>query len=69
MATIQLESGMLSFPEEDITLVKSLAKKFGWKFSRKKKCGLDKSIDDIKAGRVRDIPDFHEYLKQLGADV
>lgn len=69
MEAQQLESRTITFPAKDLRLLKLLAKKCGWKVSRKKKCGLDRSIDDIKAGRVREITDIHEYLKQLGADV
>ena len=41
----------LSLPEMDMALLKELAKKYGWSIG-KKKSGIQKGLDDIKAGRV-----------------
>ena len=52
----------LSLPEMDMALLKELAKKFGWSIG-KKKSGIQKGLDDIKAGRIYRAKDMN-YLKQ-----
>ena len=41
----------ITLPEVDMALLKELAKKFGWNIGRKKS-GIEKGLEDIKAGRV-----------------
>ena len=42
----------ITLPEVDMALLKELAKKFGWNIGRKKS-GIEKGLEDIKAGRTR----------------
>jgi len=65
MNTLALDTRTLSFPAEDIKLVKEIARKFGWSLSRKRKNGLDKGIDDIKAGRIKEVTDLDAYFRNL----
>lgn len=65
MNTVALDTRTLSFPTEDLKLVKEVAKKFGWSLGRKKKCGLDEAIEDVKAGRVEEIKDIDEFFRKL----
>ena len=51
----------ITLPEVDLALLKELAKKFGWNIGRKKS-GIEKGLEDIKAGRT------HKALKQLYQD-
>ena len=37
--------------------------------SRKKKCGLDEALDDVKAGRVHRYDSVDDMFKSLGIDV
>lgn len=37
--------------------------------SRKKKCGLDEALDDVKAGRVHHADSVDDMFKSLGIDV
>lgn len=63
-----IETLPLSFPIEDLKLVKELVKKFGWKLGKKQKCGLDEALDDVRQGRVSDMGDIDEYFKKLGVE-
>ena len=54
----------ITLPEVDMALLKELAKKFGWNIGRKKS-GIEKGLEDIKAGRVykaKDMEDLKKYL-------
>ncbi|MBC5634052.1 hypothetical protein [Parabacteroides hominis] len=54
----------LSLPEMDMALLKELAKKFGWSIG-KKKSGIQKGLDDIKAGRVHKAKNAEDMFKQI----
>ena len=54
----------LSLPETDMALLKELAKKFGWSIG-KKKSGIQKGLDDIKAGRVHKAEHAEDMFKQI----
>ena len=54
----------LSLPEMDMALLKELAKKFGWSIG-KKKSGIQKGLDDIKAGRVHEAKNAEDMFKQI----
>ncbi|WP_337813042.1 hypothetical protein [Parabacteroides johnsonii] len=54
----------LSLPEMDMALLKELAKKYGWSIG-KKKSGIQKGLDDIKAGRVHKAKNAEDMFKQI----
>ena len=54
----------LSLPETDMAWLKELAKKFGWSIG-KKKSGIQKGLDDIKAGRVHKAENAEDMFKQI----
>ena len=54
----------LSLPETDMALLKELAKKSGWSIG-KKKSGIQKGLDDIKAGRVHKAENAEDMFKQI----
>ena len=54
----------LSLPETDMALLKELAKKFGWSIG-KKKSGIQKGLDDIKAGRVHKAENAEDMFNQI----
>lgn len=54
----------LSLPETDMALLKELAKKFSWSIG-KKKSGIQKGLDDIKAGRVHKAENAEDMFKQI----
>ena len=59
-----IKKGELSLPETDMALLKELAKKFGWSIG-KKKSGIQKGLDDIKAGRVHKAENAEDMFKQI----
>mgnify|MGYP000142102626 FL=1 len=54
----------LSLPEMDMALLKELAEKYGWSIG-KKKSGIQKGLDDIKAGRVHKAENAEDMFKQI----
>lgn len=69
-ATLNQNTLSISFPSEDLKLVKEIVKKFGWKINRKKKTGLEEALDDIKKGRVSaPCSSCEEMFKELGIHV
>lgn len=54
----------ITLPEVDMALLKELAKKFGWNIGRKKS-GIEKGLEDIKAGRVYKAKDMEDLKKHL----
>ena len=59
------EEIFLSLPDSDMSFLKSLSKKMGWTIKRKKKTGIEKALDDIKAGRVYEAKDAAALFSQL----
>jgi len=55
----------ITLPAVDLKLLKELAKKLGWTVSdAKKKSAFEKSIDDIKEGRVYEAKDVDDLFRQ-----
>ena len=54
----------LCLPEMDMALLKELAEKYGWSIG-KKKSGIQKGLDDIKAGRVHKAKNAEDMFKQI----
>ena len=54
----------LSLAEMDMALLKELAEKYGWSIG-KKKSGIQKGLDDIKAGRVHKAKNAEDMFKQI----
>ena len=54
----------LSLPEMDMALLKELAEKYGWSIG-KKESGIQKGLDDIKAGRVHKAKNAEDMFKQI----
>ena len=54
----------LSLPEMDMALLKELAEKYGWSIGEKKS-GIQKGLDDIKAGRVHKAKNAEDMFKQI----
>lgn len=48
-------------------LFKSLAKEMGWtiKKSKKKRCGLDKAMEDIRKGNIKTYKDMDDFFNKM----
>ncbi len=55
----------LSLPYEDISFLRTISRKMGWKMSRQRKSGLDKALEDVKAGRVYEAKSYDDLMAQL----
>ncbi len=62
---INTEELFVSLPNSDLSLLKSLSKKMGWTIRRKKKTGIEKALDDVKAGRVYEAKSVEDLFEQL----
>ena len=54
----------ITLPEVDMALLKELAKKFGWNIGRKKS-GIEKGLEDIKAGRTHKAKNAEDMFQQI----
>lgn len=61
-STMELVS--FELPKTDLKLFKELAKKMGW-IVYKHKSGIEKSLEDVKAGRVFKAKDADDLFKQI----
>ena len=65
--TANIENVSISIPLSDLSFLRTLSKKMGWKLKRPRKSGIDQALDDIKAGRVyeaKSVDDLFEQLEQ-----
>ena len=63
--TVSLEGVYVSLPNSDFNLLKTLSKKMGWSIKRQRKSGIEKALDDIKAGRVFEAKSVEDLFEQL----
>lgn len=59
-----METVLFELPKSDLKLFKELAKKMGWTIS-KKKSGIEKALEDAKAGRVYKAENADDLFKQI----
>ena len=64
-STVSLEGVYVSLPNSDFNLQKTLSKKMDWSIKRQRKSGIDKALDDIKAGRVFEAKSVEDLFEQL----
>ena len=66
-STANIENISISIPITDLSFLRTLSKKMGWTIKRQRKSGIDRALDDIKAGRVyeaRSVDDLFEQLEK-----
>ena len=54
-STANIENISISIPITDLSFLRTLSKKMGWTIKRQRKSGIDRALDDIKAGRVYEV--------------
>lgn len=67
METAAQRQVYLSIPQSDYRFVSALSRKMGWTIHRERKCGLDRAIDDVRAGRVYQADSVADLMAQLEA--
>lgn len=65
LATANTENVTLSLPNADLTMLRLLSRKMGWKLKTHRKSGLEKALEDVAAGRVYEAKSFEDLLEQL----
>ena len=65
LATANTENVTLSLPNADLTMLRLLSRKMGWKLKTHRKSGLEKALEDVAAGRVYEAKNFEDLLEQL----
>lgn len=57
----------LTIPTTQSRLFHSLAKEMGWTIEKpKKKCGMEKAMEDIKNGRVTTYENVDDFFNKMG---
>ena len=56
---------MLSLPNDDMALLRSLSKKMGWTILRKQKSGIEKGLEDIRKGNVFHAQNSEDLINQI----
>ena len=57
----------LTIPSSDYRLISALSQKMGWTIRKPRKSGLQKAMEDVRAGRVYEAKDVDDLLAQLEA--
>ena len=57
----------LTIPSSDYRLISTLSQKMGWIIHRPHKSGLQKALDDVRAGHVYEAKDVDDLMTQLEA--
>ena len=55
----------ITIPQVDLSLLKDLAKKFGWTInSSTKRNGIDEALEDVKAGNIYHASNAQDMIRQ-----
>ena len=60
-----VENVTLSLPNSDMYILRQLSKKMGWTMRKQRKSGLEKALDDVKAGCVYEAKSVEDLFEQL----
>ena len=63
--TVQFENVSLTIPDNDISFLRTLAKKMGWTMKRQRKSGVEKGLEDIKKGNVFHAESTEDLINQI----
>lgn len=66
METIEYtENVQLTVPTNDISFLRSIAKRMGWVVKRPRKSGIEKGMEDIRKGNVFHAKNSEDLIKQI----
>ena len=57
----------LTVPYSDLKFIRTMSHKMGWEMHRERKSGLERAIDDVRAGRVYEAESVEDLIRQLEA--
>lgn len=64
-AATPLRQVSISLPASDYRLISTLSHKMGWKLHPQRKSGIEKALDDVRAGRVYEASSVSDLIAQL----
>ena len=64
-ATQSIENVTLSLPNSDLSVLRLLSRRMGWKVRTHRKSGLEKALEDEAAGRIFEAKSFEDLIEQL----
>ena len=67
MKSVATQQVYLSIPQSDYRLISALSRKMGWTIHKERKNGLQRAIDDVRAGRVYQADSVEDLMAQLEA--
>ena len=55
----------ISLPDADMSFLRTISKKMGWKIRQERKSGIDKGLEDIRKGNVYHAKNSEDLIKQI----
>ena len=59
-ATQTIENVTLSLPNADLSMLRLISRRMGWKMKTRRKSGLEKALEDVAAGRVYEAKNLEQ---------
>ena len=67
VATMPQRHIQISIPARDYSFIRTLSQKMGWTIQPQRKSGLQKAVEDVRAGRVYEASSVDDLMAQLEA--
>lgn len=55
----------ITLPNADVSFLRTLSRKMGWQVKCERKSGIEKGLEDVRAGRVYHAKDSEDLIKQI----
>ncbi|MBR1922941.1 MAG: hypothetical protein IJ838_04240 [Paludibacteraceae bacterium] len=65
MLSVAARQVYLSIPPSDYHFISTLSRKMGWTIHRERKSGMDRAIEDVRAGRIYQADSVEDLMAQL----
>ena len=66
-ATQNIENVTLSLPYADLSMLRLISRRMGWKIMTCRKSGIEEPLEDVAAGDVYEAESFEDLMEQLEA--